>query len=209
MLSSAVLGLTVGCARCHNHKFDPLLTKEFYEFYAFFHNVPEKGLDRIRTDNPPPRLPSPTPEQAMRFVEADFRLRDDEPTTRYLTRVALEQAGFSVVEVGDGAAVLAACARTLPDLLLLDVDMPEIDGISVCKCLRERSDARHVPIVMATGLDDFASIDAAFAAGATDFIPKPINWALLRHRVRYILRSSQAAMFLCVAATSKPNSSGG
>src|SRR5258706_13060830 len=46
---------------------------------------------------------------------------------------------------------------------------------------------------MATDLDDFASIDGAFAAGATDFIPKPINWALLRHRVRYILRSSQAA----------------
>jgi diguanylate cyclase (GGDEF)-like protein/PAS domain S-box-containing protein len=118
---------------------------------------------------------------------------DDEPTTRYLTRVALEQAGFSVVEAGDGAAVLAACERSLPDLLLLDVEMPGIDGITVCKRLRERRDARHVPIVMATALDDFASIDAAFAAGATDFIPKPINWALLRHRVRYILRSSQAA----------------
>jgi sensor c-di-GMP phosphodiesterase-like protein len=57
---------------------------------------------------------------------------DDEPTTRYLTRVALEQAGFSVVEAGDGNAVLAACERSLLDLLLLDVEMPEVDGISVC-----------------------------------------------------------------------------
>lgn len=48
--------------------------------YAFFHNVPEKGLDRIRTDNPPPRLPVPTPEQAAQFVEADFRLKDAEKT---------------------------------------------------------------------------------------------------------------------------------
>jgi diguanylate cyclase (GGDEF)-like protein/PAS domain S-box-containing protein len=77
--------------------------------------------------------------------------------------------------------------------VLLDVEMPQLDGISVCRRLRERRDARHLPIVMATGLDDMASIDAAYAAGATDFIPKPVNWALLRHRVRYILRSSQIA----------------
>jgi hypothetical protein len=74
------LGLTVGCTECHNHKYDPLTTKEFYRLYAFFHNVPEKGLDRIRTDNPPPRLPVPTTEQAMKFVEADFRLKDAEKT---------------------------------------------------------------------------------------------------------------------------------
>ncbi len=79
-LGAVWLGMTVGCAECHDHKFDPLATKEFYQFYAFFHNVPEKGLDRIRTDNPPPRLPLPTPGQAMQFVEADFRLRDAEKT---------------------------------------------------------------------------------------------------------------------------------
>ena len=74
------LGLTVGCTECHSHKYDPLTTKEFYQMYAFFHNVPEKGLDRIRTDNPPPRLPVPTSEQALQFVEADFRLKDAEKT---------------------------------------------------------------------------------------------------------------------------------
>ena len=74
------LGMTVACAECHDHKFDPLKTKEFYELYAFFHNVPEKGLDRIRTDNPPPRLPVPTVEQALDFVEAEFTLRDAEKT---------------------------------------------------------------------------------------------------------------------------------
>jgi Protein of unknown function (DUF1553)/Protein of unknown function (DUF1549)/Concanavalin A-like lectin/glucanases superfamily len=74
------LGLTVGCAECHDHKYDPLTTKEFYQLYAFFNNVPEKGLDRIRTDNPPPRLPMPTPEQARQLVEAEFRVRDAEKT---------------------------------------------------------------------------------------------------------------------------------
>lgn len=79
-MGSIWLGMTVSCAECHDHKFDPLKTKEFYELYAFFHNVPEKGLDRIRTDNPPPRLPVPTMEQAFQFVEAEFTLKDAEKT---------------------------------------------------------------------------------------------------------------------------------
>ncbi|MBI3849216.1 MAG: DUF1553 domain-containing protein [Verrucomicrobia bacterium] len=79
-LGAVWLGLTVGCTECHDHKYDPLTTKEFYRLYAFFHNVPEKGLDRIRTDNPPPRLPVPTQEQALQFVEADFALKDAEKT---------------------------------------------------------------------------------------------------------------------------------
>ena len=119
-------------------------------------------------------------------------IADDEATTRHLMRAALEQAGFAVVDALDGPAALAAYDRLHPDLVLLDVDMPGMDGITVCRSLRERRDARYVPIVMATGMDDIASIDAAYAAGATDFIPKPMNWALLRHRARYILRSSQA-----------------
>jgi mono/diheme cytochrome c family protein len=74
------LGMTVGCAECHDHKYDRLTQREFYQLYAFFNKVPEKGLDRIRTDNPPPRLPVPTPEQAREYVERDFALRDAEKT---------------------------------------------------------------------------------------------------------------------------------
>ena len=117
---------------------------------------------------------------------------DDEPTSRLLTREALEQSGFSVVDAEDGRTALAAFERAHPDLVLLDVDMPDMDGFSVCRTLRERSDARYVPIVMVTGRDDEASINQAYEAGATDFIAKPINWALLGHRVRYILRSSDS-----------------
>ena len=76
------MGLTVGCTECHDHKYDPMTTKEFYRLYAFFHNVPEKGLDRIRTDNPPPRMPVPTSDQALKFVEADFALKDAEKTLK-------------------------------------------------------------------------------------------------------------------------------
>ena len=79
-LGTVWLGMTVGCAECHDHKFDPLKTKEFYQLYAFFDQVPEKGLDRTRVDNPPPRIAAPSAEQAIKFVELDFKVRDDEKT---------------------------------------------------------------------------------------------------------------------------------
>lgn len=79
-LGTVWLGMTVACAECHDHKFDPLKTKEFYQLYALFDQVPEKGLDRTRVDNPPPRIAAPTVEQAIKFVELDFKVRDDEKT---------------------------------------------------------------------------------------------------------------------------------
>lgn len=117
---------------------------------------------------------------------------DDEPTSRLLSREALEWAGFAVVEAEDGDAALAAFERKRPALVLLDVDMPGQDGYAVCRTLRARPGAAHLPIVMLTGYEDAASVDRAYAGGATDFISKPVNWALLGHRARYILRASQA-----------------
>ena len=61
------LGTTMGCAECHDHKYDRISQKEFYKFYAFFHNVPEKGLDGTRTENPLPRMQVPTPAQETRM----------------------------------------------------------------------------------------------------------------------------------------------
>lgn len=62
------LGTTVGCAECHDHKYDPISTKEFYQFYAFFHSVPEKGLDGTRVKNPAPVLKVPSPDQGSRLI---------------------------------------------------------------------------------------------------------------------------------------------
>ena len=125
-------------------------------------------------------------------AQALILIVDDEGTSRLLTRAALEQSGFAVVEAKDGGGALSAFEPARPDLVLLDVDMPDMDGFSVCRKLREWPSAQYVPIVMVTGRDDVDSINEAYAAGATDFIPKPINWALLGHRVRYILRASNA-----------------
>lgn len=75
--ATAFMGMTMGCARCHTHKFDPISHKEFYEFYAFFNNVPEVGLDG-RTGNAVPFLPLPSPEQEAQLEALDAEIRTRE-----------------------------------------------------------------------------------------------------------------------------------
>jgi diguanylate cyclase (GGDEF)-like protein/PAS domain S-box-containing protein len=73
----------------------------------------------------------------------------------------------------------------------MDVMMPEMDGFSACAELRRLPGGLHTPVLMMTGLDDIASINRAYEAGATDFITKPINWLILQHRILYVLRASR------------------
>ncbi len=117
---------------------------------------------------------------------------DDDAGGRRLMRATLAKAGFTVAAVGDGRAALDAMQGNLPDLVLMDVSMPVMDGFAACAGLRQIAGGDRVPVIMMTGLDDTESIERAFEAGATDFITKPINWAVLPHRVRYMLRASAA-----------------
>ncbi len=98
-----------------------------------------------------------------------------------------------------GDEAVAACALQMPDIALLDVEMPEGNGYQACTNIRTLPGGFDVPIVMVTGLDDPASIDLAYEAGATDFVVKPLNWALLLHRIRYVLRGARTieALRLC------------
>lgn len=112
---------------------------------------------------------------------------DDDPTIRLLARTALEQIGFSVIDVEDGSAALEAARTASPDIVFLDVSMPVIDGFAACREMRKRFDD-SVPIVMITGMDDVVSINTAYEAGATDFITKPVNWELFKHRTQFAIR---------------------
>jgi signal transduction histidine kinase len=117
---------------------------------------------------------------------------DDDPVVCSLMRATLENDGFRVIEAADGVEGCELYEAHHPDLLLVDVVMPRMDGYELCRELRSRVRSAYVPIVVATSLDDVPSIARAYDAGATDFIPKPINWLVLNHRVRYILRASRA-----------------
>jgi predicted signal transduction protein with EAL and GGDEF domain len=117
---------------------------------------------------------------------------DDDLMMRMLIRQTLERAGFVCHEAEHGAAALERFPQLQPDIVLLDVVMPHMDGYAACAALRGMPTGAFVPVLMLTGLDDVESIDRAYEVGATDFISKPINWGILSHRVRYILRASQA-----------------
>jgi CheY-like chemotaxis protein len=106
----------------------------------------------------------------------------------------MEEEGYQVITAKDGSQCLTEYALWQPDMVLLDAIMPEMDGFTCCRHLRELPGGSHIPILIATVLDDQDSIDQAFAAGATDYITKPIHWAVLSQRVKYLLAASQALM---------------
>ncbi len=114
---------------------------------------------------------------------------DDESVTRMMVKRVLEDSGYRVEEAEDGEQAVAMCAESVPDLVLMDVRMPRMNGFDTCRAIRRLPRGAHVPVFMLTSLDDVMAVTLAFEAGATDFITKPINWALLGQRVRYALRT--------------------
>ena len=118
---------------------------------------------------------------------------DDDIRARIILREALEQADFVVEEADDGGPALECFKQLQPDLVLLDVVMPEMDGFETCLEIRKLPSGAHTPIVLMTGLDDTDSINRAFEIGATSFVTKPINYLLLTHRIKYLLRSKHTA----------------
>jgi diguanylate cyclase (GGDEF)-like protein len=123
-------------------------------------------------------------------------LADDDPVSRLLATRALGALGFEVESVEDGEDALAAIERDRPDLVILDVEMPRLGGFEACTALRSRRETREIPVLIATGRADAETIDRALATGASDFIKKPLDWQLLQHRVRFLLRASSAVQDL-------------
>ena len=116
---------------------------------------------------------------------------DDDPTLRALSRMSLEQEDLRVDEVSSGQAAIDFAAVTMPDIIILDLQMPGMDGFVACQQLRQLPRGEFVPILIMTGLDDIDSIAQAYEVGATDFIVKPCPGLILSQRVRYMLRASE------------------
>jgi diguanylate cyclase (GGDEF)-like protein len=120
-------------------------------------------------------------------------IADDEDLGRLLLAETAAASGLEALCFDNGASALEAALSHEVDIILLDVDMPGMDGYAVCRRLRADARFATVPIVMVTGHEDAAAIGRAFDAGATDFVSKPVNWALLPRRLAYILRNAAAA----------------
>ena len=141
-------------------------------------------------ENRPARAPEGDSKGALVLVV------DDDRSTRSALRHALQRNGFSVEEAADGAQVLALIERISPDVILMDAMMPEMDGFTACARLQESPRGKDIPVLMITALEDNHSIQRAFAAGASDYIPKPINLAVVNQRVRRVVEANRAERYV-------------
>ena len=113
-------------------------------------------------------------------------LVDDDEVNLLLTSIALRERGFSITEATSGERAIQVLADWLPDVVVLDAMMPGMDGFQTCRELRSLPGFESLPVLMLTGLDDDASINRAYEAGATDFFVKSTHWSLLAGRLRYL-----------------------
>jgi CheY-like chemotaxis protein len=124
--------------------------------------------------------------------EARLLFVDDDPILREFAQVNLASAHVTVDVAADGFEALEAMSRSRYDLLLVDLEMPRMDGFQLLDRLRSMPETRNLPIVVETGREDVEAIDRAFRAGATAFVTKPLNWRLLTYQLRFTLRAARA-----------------
>ena len=120
-------------------------------------------------------------------------IADDDAGFRVMIRSALEQDGWTIEDAADGLSACAMVERIQPNIVLLDVKMPGLDGFGTCAKLRTLRGGDLIPVLMITGLDDAESVSRAYDVGATDFMSKPLNFKILRQRVQYMYRAREAA----------------
>jgi DNA-binding response OmpR family regulator len=112
---------------------------------------------------------------------------DDEIGALTLIGIMLERGGFSVLKAKDGKTALAVLDQNTPDLIILDVMMPGMNGIELCRVVRERTDTAHTPVLILSARGDAESIMRGIEAGANDYLPKPILHHDLVAKVRLML----------------------
>ena len=117
---------------------------------------------------------------------------DDEDSIRELLRFNLQKAGYDVIEASDGAEAVRLITNELPDLVLLDIMLPAMDGFEVCRQLKADSAASRIPVLMVTGRDEEIDKVLGLELGADDYIAKPFSVRELMARIKAVLRRSTA-----------------
>jgi diguanylate cyclase (GGDEF)-like protein len=117
---------------------------------------------------------------------------DDDRAMRFALLNVLKKDGYRIEQATNGVQAVSLCERQMPDLVLMDARMPKMDGFTACSRIRDLAGGSDIPVLIITALDDDHSIERAFSAGATDYIPKPVHFAVLRQRVARMLEASRA-----------------
>ena len=135
-----------------------------------------------------PVIGAPTSSRGISCKNARILVVDDDASLRMLARMTLEGIGFQVVEAGGGSAALRLIDEQAMDCVLLDWRMPDMSGQETCRQLRRRYNEKMLPIVIITGEHDKAAVQDAFAAGASDYVKKPVDWEVVRERIKSAVR---------------------
>ena len=117
---------------------------------------------------------------------------DDTEDNRIILDRQLRSAGFATELAEDGRQAIAAISRRMPSLVLLDWMMPHLSGLDTLRAIRERADGNTLPVIMCTAVGEDVSIVAAFKAGVTDFVQKPINFPILAARIKSHLERAKS-----------------
>jgi len=128
-----------------------------------------------------------TSKPAVARIPARILIADDEAAIREFVAQILSEVGYEVLQAGNGEEVLATTRERHPDLILLDLNMPGLDGIQTCQRLRADNATRNTPVLVVSGLDAKSALEESIIAGADDFLAKPIDAFELVVRVRSML----------------------
>ena len=124
---------------------------------------------------------------------------DDDPIMQELAGANLRETGYDVMIANDGREALTAIHKRRPDLIISDLDMPEMDGFEMTRAIRSDVLTNDIPIIVVTASDHADAVEEAFAVGATSFLAKPINWTLFGQAVKFVLRASDDQKNLRIA----------
>ena len=113
---------------------------------------------------------------------------DDDGVMRAMLSKVLARDGYNIVQASNGAQAITEYTKNVPDVVLMDATMPEMDGFTACARLQELPRGTSTPVLMVTGLEDPTSVDKAFSAGATDYINKPFDLEELLGRIKMFTR---------------------
>ena len=119
-------------------------------------------------------------------------IADDNPVSRELLREALEPRGFNVIEAADGCEALRLIERDLPDLVLLDIQMPSLDGFAVLEAVRTGGRSPHLRLIALTALAMESDRQRILAAGFDGYVSKPISISEVRNQVEQLLGSNES-----------------
>jgi len=125
------------------------------------------------------------------FDAARILIADDDPILREFACVHLATPSVEVEVAEDGIVALERLRAGGIDLALIDLEMPRMDGFELIRVMRADEQLRHLPVVVVTGREDIVAVDRAYAAGATSFVTKPLNWRVLSHQLAYVLKSAR------------------